>query len=105
MCTEMGGPASLSAKSGGKSYCVLYRPPPPPPQAILDLDGSSAVSQEEFLTAARSYVELSKMASAAATEEVRSTLTRCSRLLAGAKVRGGSMALTLTEPPSIPMLR
>ena len=63
-----------------------------PSQAILDLDGSSAVSQEEFLTAARSYVELSKMASAAATEEVRSTLTCCSRLLAGAKVRAGGEA-------------
>jgi len=56
-------------------------------QAILDLDGSNSVSQEEFLIVARTYVDLSKMAMSAAAEEVKEALQTCSRRMAANKVR------------------
>ena len=56
-------------------------------QAILDLDGSNSVSQEEFLTVARTYVDLSKMATSAASDEVKEALSTCSKRLAANKVR------------------
>ena len=71
---------------GSTTSCLSLFPSCFPIQAILDLDGSSSVTQEEFLTAAKSYVELSKMASSAATAEVRDTLKQCSQRLAGDKV-------------------
>lgn len=59
--------------------------PPLPPQAILDLDGSRSISQQEFLSAAKDYIELERMATSAASAEVRDTLVAAARAFASAK--------------------
>ncbi|GAX77102.1 hypothetical protein CEUSTIGMA_g4548.t1 [Chlamydomonas eustigma] len=54
-------------------------------QAILDLDGSNAVSEDEFMSAAREYVDLSRTTTSVATQEVKETLKTCSKMIAAAK--------------------
>ncbi len=48
-------------------------------QAILDLDGSNSITQEEFLAAANEFIRLEKTTTEVASEEVRETLIVCAR--------------------------
>lgn len=56
-------------------------------QAMLDVDGSSGITQAEFVAVAHDLLALEKRCAEQQAEEVRHTLTAFSKLLADSKVR------------------